>query len=246
VERVDLDGRVALVTGAGRNIGREIALTLARRGCDVVVNVGSRRDEAEAVAAEIRSLGRRGVVAVANVTRSAEVDAMVATAERELGRLDVLVNNAAIRPPSTLVAMTDELWNDVIAVNLTGPFYCSRAAARLMIRQRSGCIVNISGVTAVLGGAHDTHIAASKAGLHGLTKALAVELGEHGIRVNTLMLSTIDSGRAPRVQWSAERTPLRRRGTLVEVANACAFLASDDAGFITGQAVGVTGGTVLL
>jgi 3-oxoacyl-[acyl-carrier protein] reductase len=246
VERVDLDGRVALVTGAGRNIGRQIALTLAQRGCDVVVNVGSRRDDAEAVAAEIRALGRRSLVAVADVTRSAEVDAMVGKAERELGRLDILVNNAAIRPPSPLVEMTDELWNSVIAVNLTGPFYCARAAARLMIRQRSGCIVNISGVTAVLGGTHDTHIAASKAGLHGLTKALAVELGQHGIRANTLMLSTIDSGRAPRAQWSPERTPLRRRGSLAEVASACAFLASDDAGWITGQAIGVTGGTVLL
>ena len=244
----DLDGRVALVTGSGRNVGRGIALGLAEAGCDVVVNASAHRQEAEDVAAEIVRMGRRAIAVVADVSQSDQVDAMVRDAKARLGRIDILVNSAAIRPHSHFTEITDELWDQVLGVNLKGPFNTCRAVARLMIEQRSGVIINISGAAALHGGIHDAHIAASKAGLHGLTKALAVELGEFGIRVNTLVLSSMDTVRTLPSETSpaAASNPLGRKGRPLEVGGVCAFIASDKASYITGQTIGVNGGAVLI
>ena len=241
-----LAGKVAIVTGAGRNIGKAIALSFARSGADVVVVSGSRREEAEAVAGEIAALGRRSYAHVVDITRSADVDRLVGETLERSGRVDVLVNNAAIRPKAALESITDEEWARVLAVDLSGAFYAARAVAPAMKARRAGAIINISGAVTVTGAADAAHVVAAKAGLEGLTKALAVELGPFGIRANTVLLSAIETVRATPASVSPERVPLRRRGTVAEVAEVCTFLASDAASFVTGQTIGVTGGNVLI
>jgi 3-oxoacyl-[acyl-carrier protein] reductase len=259
VSERDLDGRVALVTGAARNIGRQIALTLGARGAAVLVHVGTDEAAGRAVAEEISSKGGRAISARADLARPQEIYGMVERAARELGACDILVNSAAIRPHRRFVELTEEIWADTLAVNLTGPFVCMKAVVPGMIAAGQGAIVNIGGIAAWDGRpAESAHLAATKAGLHGLTKALAVELGEHGIRVNSVVLSTIDTVRAvplddqpvgsdaPRLTDSIGRQlPLRRLGRVDEVANVVAFLASDASSYITGQAIHVNGGALL-
>jgi NAD(P)-dependent dehydrogenase (short-subunit alcohol dehydrogenase family) len=243
-----LHGKVALVTGAGRNIGRQVALTLAAEGCDVVVNVGSDPAAGDAVRAEIQALGRRAISVVADIARPEQVSAMVRRAEAELGTVDILVNSAAIRPHRAFVELTEADWREVVGVNLDGPFFCCKETVPGMIEKGWGAIVNISGTAAWDGGIHDAHIVASKAGLHGLTKALAVELGEHGIRVNSIVLGGIETVRklpAPMSGTPIDKIPLRRRGQMTDVADTIAFLVSDAAAYITGQAIHVNGGALL-
>jgi 3-oxoacyl-[acyl-carrier protein] reductase len=243
-----LEGRLALVTGAGRNIGRQIALTLGERGCDVAVCVGSDAAGGEEVASAIRALGRRSIGLVADVSRWDDVKAMVARIRQELGVVDVLVNNAAIRPHAAFVEMTEADWRHVLGVNLDGPFFCCKETVPGMIEKGGGVIVNVSGTAAWDGGVQDSHIVASKAGLHGLTKALAVELGGHGIRVNTVVFGAIETVRklpAAGPGRPLSELPLRRRGTVADAAEAVAFLASDDAAYVTGQALHVNGGVLL-
>jgi 3-oxoacyl-[acyl-carrier protein] reductase len=244
----DLDGRVALVTGAGRNIGRQIALALGARGAAVLVHVGSDEAAGRSVVNEIVSSGGWAVTARADLASPDEVRRMVTAAADELGSFDILVNCAAVRPHRAFVDISDEDWRHVFAVNLDGPFYCCRAVVPGMIAAKRGSIVNISGTAAWDGRPSETaHISASKAGLHGLTKALAVELGEHGIRVNTVVLSTIETVRAapPAERVPVPEIPLRRLGRVDEVANVVAFLASDAASYITGQAIHVNGGSLI-
>ena len=243
----ELSGRVAVVTGAGRNIGRQVALTLAARGADVVVHVGTDRAAGETVGKEIEALGRKAVVAVADISHRAEVDSMMEEASARLGPIDILVNCAAIRPHSAFVNISEEEWRKVLGVNLDGPFFCSQAVVPGMIERRSGSIVNIGGTASFDGGVQDAHIVASKAGLHGLTKALAVELGEFGVRVNSVIFGTINSVRKQPAAGgpSLDRIPLRRLGSTHDAANAIAFLVSDDGAYITGQAIHVNGGVLL-
>jgi 3-oxoacyl-[acyl-carrier protein] reductase len=247
VSERDLAGRVALVTGAGRNIGRQIALTLAARGAAVLVHVGTDEAAGREVAAEITAAGGRAATARADLTSVDEVRAMVGRAAAELGDFDILINSAAIRPHRPFVDLTEREWREVLAVNLDGPFYCCKAVVPGMIARGGGAIVNVSGTAAWDGGELDAHIVASKAGLHGLTRALAVELGEHGIRVNTVVLSTIETVRKlPTVQRvPVEKIPLRRLGRVDDVADAVAFLVSERASYITGQAVHVNGGSLI-
>lgn len=247
-----LDGKVALITGSGRNIGRATALELARRGANVVVNARSNRAEADGVVAEIEALGGSAIAAIADVGVKEEVDAMVGDALATFGRVDILINNAGLRAADSITDMTLEQWRAVMAVNLDGPFFCSQAVIPGMMERGWGRIINVSGLNAFKGRAEWAHVCASKMGALGLTRALAEELAEHGILVNHIVPGAFDTtpppGNAnPFAGPPATRAvgiPVGRLGFPQEIATTCAFLASDDASFITGQTIHVNGGAL--
>jgi NAD(P)-dependent dehydrogenase (short-subunit alcohol dehydrogenase family) len=242
-----LDGRVALVTGSGRNIGRATVLKLAAEGAHVVVNSRANQAEAEAVAREARALGVKALAALADVARRDEVEAMVARALSEFGRVDVLINNAAIRPHKPFAELTIEDWEAVRGVVLDGAFHCTRAVIRPMLENHYGRILFLTGEGAFVGGSGRAHVSAAKMGLVGLARGLASELAAQNIRVNVVSPGSIDTARA-NPEWYRGRVPdaagipLRRQGTVDEIAATCLFLVSDDGGFITGQTIHVNGG----
>ena len=242
-----VEGKVALVTGSGRNLGRAGVLELARRGADVIVNARSNRQEAESVAAEARSLGARAVAILADVGSEDQVNRMVGEALDEFGRIDVLINNVGFRPLYPFTEMTTSEWRGVMAANLDGPFFCARACVPSMISNGGGSIVNLSGVASFAGAARRTAVCASKMGALGLTRALAVELGPHNIRVNYVVPGGWDEAAASIEDMAPEsrnleRIPLGRLGIPQELANLYAFLASDDSSYITGQTFHINGG----
>ncbi len=237
-----LAGQVALVTGSGRNIGRAIILRLAGAGADVIVNARTNEAEAQAVAAEARALGVRATAILADVADREAVDAMVSTAIAELGRIDILVNNAAIRPSKPFVEVTDEEWELVRGIALDGALYCTRAVVPSMIERGSGNIQFIVGEGAFTGGVERAHVSAAKMGLVGLGRSLARELGPHNIRVNIVSPGVIDTARDPSWYPKGIGANVERKGTVDDIAAACAFLASDDAAYITGQTLHVNGG----
>lgn len=244
-----LEGRVALVTGASRRIGRATVLGLAEAGADVVVHARSSRDEIEAVAEEARAHGARAVTVLGDVADEAAVEAIFATVEAEYGRLDILVNNAAIRGQAPFVEMSYEQWRATLAVILDGAFLCSRAALRLMVRERYGTIVNLGGMTAHTGAIARAQVSTAKAGLVGLTKALAMEFADRGITVNCVAPGKIggpraaSAGVAPKVP--GQTIPLGREGTVEEAAFAIVNLCMPEARFTTGQTLHVSGGLYL-
>ncbi len=242
-----LKGKVALVTGSGRNIGRATALELARRGADVVVNARSNREEAEAVASEVRALGARAIPILADVGDFEQLDSMMDAALGEFGRIDILVNNAGLRAPAPITEMSVAQWREVMAVNLDGPFYLCKAVVPGMIEAGGGRIINVSGLNAFRGHAGWAHVSASKMGALGLTRALAMELAPHGILVNHVVpgaFDTMPEGAPTPPTHRLAPIPLGRLGMPEEIGKTCAFLASDDAGFITGQAIHVNGGAL--
>jgi 3-oxoacyl-[acyl-carrier protein] reductase len=238
-------GRVALVTGASRGIGRAVALGLAARGATVLA--AARGDHAEAVAAEIVGRGGRAEAVALDVTDDARVAALVADVVGRLGRIDVLVNNAGITRDQLMLRMKREDWDAVLATNLTAAYTCAQAVLKPMIKQRAGRIVNLTSVVGQAGNAGQANYAASKAGLVGFTKALALEVASRNITVNAVAPGLIDTdmtralGQGSQDAWT-ERIPLKRLGTPEDVAAAVVFLASDEAAYITGHVLAVNGG----
>ena len=247
-----LEGRVALVTGSGRNIGRATALELARRGASVVVNARSNQAEATSVVTEIEALGGTAIATIADVGNQEQVDAMVSAALSAFGRVDILINNAGLRAADSITEMSLEQWRNVLAVNLDGPFFCSQAVIPGMIERGWGRIINVSGLNAFKGRTHWAHVCASKMGALGLTRALAAELADHNILVNHIVPGAFDTTPPPEnanafagpPDARAVGIPVGRLGLPQEIATTCAFLASDDATFITGQTLHVNGGAL--
>ncbi|MFN2569933.1 MAG: 3-oxoacyl-[acyl-carrier-protein] reductase [Candidatus Dormibacteria bacterium] len=242
-----LDGRVALVTGASRGIGRATALRLGRAGAAVAVAYGSRRDAAEAVAAELTALGGRAAVLGADLGDPAAAALLVTRTREALGDVDIVVNNAGLTRDNLCVRLSDEDWDRVLAVDLSAAFRVCRAALRPMIRRRSGRIINVSSVAGVIGNAGKANYSAAKAGLIGLTKALSREVGSRGITVNAVAPGFIETDMTAALPEGAlggalGAVPLGRLGTAEEVASAICFLALPDAGYITGHVLQVDGG----
>jgi 3-oxoacyl-[acyl-carrier protein] reductase len=246
-----LNAPVALVTGGGRNIGREIALGLSRAGFALAVNVRTSAAEGQAVVDEIHAGGGHALLCVADVGDPSAVAAMVGRITEQFGRLDVLVNNAAVRREADLTALTAQDWHDTLRVVLDGAFFCTQAALPWLKAAPTAAIVNIGGLTAHTGAAERVHVVTAKAGLVGLTRALAHDLAADGVTVNCVSPGMIDTVRKagsasaqPR-HHAAHQTLLGRRGTAQEVADSVVFLAGPKARFITGQVLHVNGGTYL-
>ncbi len=236
------EGRVALVTGAARRIGRSIALKLAAEGADVVVNYRSSKTDAEQVIAEITSGGRRALVWQADVSRRDEVLGMLAAVERDFGRLDILVNNAGIFFPAKFEQLTEDQWDTILDTNLKSQFLCARAAAPLLKRTGRGRIINLSSLGGLLAWPLYTHYCVSKAGVIMLTRCLARALAPE-ITVNSVAPGTISFPGEPPDEDYVRRAPLRKTGTAEDIAGTVAFLAQSD--FITGQVFVVDGGRAL-
>jgi 3-oxoacyl-[acyl-carrier protein] reductase len=246
----ELAGKVAIVTGGARNIGRAIVLALAEGGAAVVVNARSDQAAADAVAAAVRAGGGRAVAALADVSDERAVAGMVGAAIAAFGRIDIVVNNAAIRRETALADLTFAEWREVLGVTLDGAFLLSRAALPHLIASGHGAIVNIGGLSAHTGARNRAHVVAAKAALGGLTKALAHELGPHGITVNTVAPGLIDTVRGRHAPASPDhhrrnQTLVGRRGTPEEVAAWVRRLAGPDGRYITGQTIHVNGGAFL-
>lgn len=244
-------GRYALVTGAGRNIGRAIALALARQGLGVAVNVRASTHEGQAVVEEVQALGVPAMLLVADVTQPQAVRAAVERIRTQWGRLDVLVNNAAIRREAPLAQLDLAQWHDTLAVVLDGAFLCTQAALDLLRASPAGAVINIGGLTAHTGAPNRVHVVTAKAGLVGLTRALAHDLAEDGVTVNCVspgLIDTVrqtDSASAKPKHHATHKALLGRRGTADEVAAMVAWLAGPDARFVTGQVMHLNGGTYL-
>jgi 3-oxoacyl-[acyl-carrier protein] reductase len=236
-----------LVTGAGRNIGRSIALGLAADGADAVILVRSGLEDANRVAEEVRSRGRRALVAVADVRDERAIDHVVEETREALGPVTVLVNNAAVRPEKPFLSLSLEEWQEVVGIILTGAFVCSRAVLPDMAEDGWGRIVNIVGLTGQTGAFSRAHVVASKAGLIGLTKALALEYAASNITVNAVSPGLIDTARkgAEPKHYSGRSIPVGRRGRSEEVAAMVRYLVSEEAAFVTGQTLNINGGLYL-
>jgi 3-oxoacyl-[acyl-carrier protein] reductase len=241
----ELEGRVAIITGAGRSVGRAMALELAAGGAAVVVNVRSNRAEAEAVVKEIEAAGGRALAAIADVTDAPAVDAMAKAALARFGRIDYLINNAALRQEKTIEHMTFEDWRYITGIILDGAFHCVKACLESIKQSGAGSIINVGGLTGAMGAPDRAHVVTAKAGLAGFTRALAMELAPHKVTVNTLVPAMLARPDKPndipphpiyrpilgRAAWPADFAPLTR------------FLLGPGARYITGQIINVNGGT---
>jgi 3-oxoacyl-[acyl-carrier protein] reductase len=243
----ELAGRVALVTGASRNIGRAIALALADGGASVVVSARRDRAALDEVVAAVEAKGGRAVAALGDVSRPDDVAGFVEAGRSAFGRLDILVNNAAVRNEVPFEELTFEAWREVLSVALDAPFLCAKAAFPALAESDQATIVNIGGLTAYTGATHRTHVVAAKAGLDGLTKALAHDLAPHGITVNLVSPGLIETARAgSQPHHHSTRANLAgRRGTPEEVAATVRFLCGPGARYVTGQTLHVNGGAYL-
>lgn len=245
-----LEGRIALVTGAAKGIGRAIALALAADGATVVVNYNGSKERAEQVVEEIKAFGADGMAYQCNVADTAKTDAMVKDIIKTYGRLDILVNNAGITRDNLIMKMSEEDFDAVIGANLKGCFNTIKAVSRQMLKQRAGRIINISSVSGILGNAGQANYAASKAGIIGLTKTMARELASRGITVNAIAPGFVDTDMTQVLSDSVKEAataqiPLGRFGKPEDIANMAAYLASEKASYITGQIISVDGGMAI-
>ena len=245
-----LDNKVAIVTGASRGIGRAVALALAQAGAKVVINYAGNAAAAREVEEQITAIGGEALVVQADVAKLESVEDLVKQAIEKFGRIDILVNNAGITRDNLLMRMKEEDWDAVINTNLKGIFNCTKTIARVMMKQRSGKIINMSSVVGVTGNAGQANYAAAKAGVIGFTKSMAKELASRGITVNAVAPGFIATDMTAVLsdqikEELAGRVPLGRLGSAEEVASAVLFLASDAATYITGQPLHVDGGMVM-
>ena len=244
-----LDGKVALVTGSGRNIGRATILKMAAEGANVVVNARSNQAEADAVAEEARALGVKAMAILADVSKKEQVDNMVSMAMAEFGKIDILVNNAAIRPHKPFLEVTLEDWEYVRGVVLDGAFYTTSAIMPSMVKNEYGRIIFFTGDGAFQGPPERAHVSAAKMGLVGMCRSLASEFAPKNIRVNVVSPGSIDTSRE-HPEWypdarppDASHIPMQRQGKVDEIAGTVMFLISDEGGFLTGQSIHANGGT---
>ncbi|MFD2682863.1 3-oxoacyl-[acyl-carrier-protein] reductase [Bacillus seohaeanensis] len=245
-----MNGKVALVTGASRGIGRAIALDLAKQGCNVVVNYAGSEAKANEVVDEIKALGRDAISIQCNVGDSDSVQSMVKETVSHFGSLDILVNNAGITKDNLLMRMKENEWDDVININLKGVFLCTKAVTRQMMKQRSGRIINISSIVGVSGNPGQANYVAAKSGVIGLTKTTAKELAPRGITVNAIAPGFISTDMTDELSNEIKnemlkQIPLNTLGDPQDIAKVVAFIASDDARYITGQTIHVDGGMVM-
>lgn len=243
-------GKIAIVTGGSRGIGRAIALELGKRGATVVINYNRSADSAQAVLEEIKAAGGDGFVIQADVSDEQQVDALFKTVTGEYGKVDILVNNAGTTRDNVIMMLKPEDFDVVINTNLRSAWLCSKVASRAMMRKRTGRIINITSVVGISGNGGQTNYSASKAGMIGLTKSLAKEVATRGITVNAVAPGFIETAMTEDLSEDVKATalshiPLGRMGQPEDVAKAVAFLASDDAEYITGQVLVVDGGMVM-
>jgi len=245
---MDLTDKVAIVTGSARGIGQAIALKLAEVGADVVVNdIEAAAEPLENVVNEIKAIGRQSLAVTADVSSAEDVNRLIETAVKELGKIDILVNNAGVTRDNLLMKMSDEEWDTVLNIDLKSAFLCTRAVIRHMLRQRSGRIISIASVVGMIGNAGQANYSAAKAGIIGFTKSIAKEVGSRGITVNAIAPGYIQTKMTEQLndeqtQEMLKRIPLTSLGTPRDVAEAVAFLASDEARYITGHVLNVDGG----
>lgn len=242
-----LKGKVAIVTGASRGIGKQIALTLASYGANIVVNYHGSLEKAKEVANEIEAMGREALLYQGNVADMDVMKEMVKETTKKFGRIDILVNNAGITKDNLLMAMKEEEFDQVLDTNLKGSFICMKQVIRTMMKQRYGRIINLSSVSGRMGNAGQVNYSASKAGVIGMTKSLAREVGSRGITVNAVAPGFIDTDMTAVLKDEVKEAimagiPLKRVGKPEDIAEAVAFLASDKASYITGQVLSVDGG----
>jgi 3-oxoacyl-[acyl-carrier protein] reductase len=248
---IDLSGKSAVVTGGSRGIGKAIATRLARQGADVAFSYKGNQAAADATAGELGALGRKALAVQADVTDPASADALVKQALEAFGKVDILVNNAGITRDDLIMRMSPDMWREVLETNLFGAFYATKAVTRPMLKAKGGRIVNITSVSGQAGQMGQANYSSAKAGLIGLTKATARELASRGITCNAVapgfVLTELTQSLPEDLQKQIiERTPLGRFGTVDEIADAVAFLASDEARYITGQVLAVDGGLVMM
>ena len=245
-----LTGKVAVVTGAGKGIGRAIALKLAQHGASIVINYRSSAKEAEEVIQEIRNNGGKAEMVQGDVSSYEDAEKVIKFAVESFGTLDILVNNAGITKDTLLLRMKEEDFSRVLDVNLKGVFNCTKHASGIMLKQKSGRIINISSVVGLIGNAGQANYAAAKAGIIGFTKSVAKELGTRGITANAIAPGFINTDMTEVLSDKVkekliENIPLKKLGSPEDVANLAAFLASDNASYITGQVINVDGGMVM-
>ena len=245
-----LKGKTAVVTGASRGIGRAIAVKLAKLGANVVVNYRKSEDAVQGVVKEIEALGVKALAVQADISSYSDVENMIKKCIMEFGSIDILVNNAGITKDGLIMRMKEEDFDNVINVNLKGAFNCTRHVSSIMLKQRSGRIINISSVSGITGNAGQVNYSSAKAGIIGMTKSVAREFASRGVTCNAVAPGYIQTDMTDAVPEKAKEAimstiPLKRLGTPEDVANIVAFLASEEASYITGQVINVDGGMVM-